>query len=319
MAPKSSKASPKPSPKASPKSKQAQTSTPRRSSGSTKIVKYEPPEPSVPQPLDVKFFPQQSDSASVLAKSLSALRDRGELCDVMLLVKGGSQLPAHSVVLTAQSEVFREMLRPVPPSEQNTSEAAEQSILADGPESAPLERSSQSYNAVGVGRKESSNTEFEMVPPRESSDKMLCAQAYKEVHLNKVTREAAEWLLKWLYGEITTDEYRPVSDDVNIQVMTLSEDLKIPSLMDLGACYLSRNVYAHNIVQRLWMCQRFALLHVREKLVEALVRDRGNLELVVQNPEMSKYPELLREMLAAVANQTGPPEEEGPPHKRAKK
>jgi len=125
-------------------------------------------------------------------------------------------------------------------------------------------------------------------------------------------------MLRWVYGEITVAEYRPMSDDVNDQLMTLSQDLKIPSLLDLGAWYLTRGVYAHNVVQRMWMCQKFGLLKVRELLVEALVSDRLNLDAVVSNPEMSKHPELLREMLAAVANQTGPVEE-GPPHKKSRK
>eukprot|EP00746_Dinoflagellata_sp_MGD_P009583 gnl/MRDRNA2_/MRDRNA2_119515_c0_seq1.p1 gnl/MRDRNA2_/MRDRNA2_119515_c0~~gnl/MRDRNA2_/MRDRNA2_119515_c0_seq1.p1 ORF type:complete len:335 (+),score=83.44 gnl/MRDRNA2_/MRDRNA2_119515_c0_seq1:86-1090(+) len=331
--PPKSKASPKPSPKASPKSKQGNVSpkpaTPRRQSSgsSTKLVKYtpEPPEPPAPQELDVKFRPQQPDAAPALAKALAALRNRGELCDVLLLVKGG-QLPAHSVILTAQSEVLREMLRSVKEqavkeqasaTQESTSANVEQSAQVDESESVALERPSQSYNAVGVGRKES--LAFEVVPPQEPVKTVWHAETPVEIPLGAATREAAEWMLRWFYGEITSSEYRPTSDDVNLQVMTLSEELKVPSLMELGASYITRGVYAHNVVQRMWMCQKYGLMSVRELLVEALVKDRLNLEGVVSNPEMSKHPELLREMLAAVANQTGPSEEQGPPHKKPRK
>jgi len=351
MAPKASKASTKPSPK----SKQAQASISRRQSTTTKLVKYspEPAQPPAPQELDVKFRPQQPDSAPVLAKALAALRGRGELCDVMLVVKGG-QLPAHKVVLTAQSEVLREMLQSVnnqesstlvASSQENTESrsdvasehiaqvddsesvaikntesrsdvASEQSTQVDDSESVALNRPSQSYNAAGVGRKESLT--FEALPFQEPA-KTWNAEAKIEIPLGTTTIEALEWMLKWLYGEISTSEYRPTSDEVNLEVMTLSEDLKIPSLMELGACYIIRGVYAHNVLQRMLMCQKFGLLTVRELLVEALVRDRANLEGVVSNPEMSKQPHLLRELLSAVANQTGPSQEAGPPQKRLRK
>lgn len=122
-----------------------------------------------------------------------------------------------------------------------------------------------------------------------------------ELDLRTFSHESADFVVRWLYGEVEHDNYVPSTSKVNEEVLQISSDFSLPLLAELCALKLSANVDTTNVVARIRLCEEFGLPRLRAALVSALIKDRKVLDAVAKDPTTLTHPGLMRELLASIA------------------
>jgi len=122
-----------------------------------------------------------------------------------------------------------------------------------------------------------------------------------EVDLGTVSHDAAHYLVRWIYGEISVETYTPANPKVNEEVLRLASELGLPLLAQICSTRLAMDVTIKNVVDRVRLCEAFGLPELRASLVSALVTDRGALDAVARDDATLSHPALMRELLAALA------------------
>lgn len=122
-----------------------------------------------------------------------------------------------------------------------------------------------------------------------------------EVDLGNVSHEAAHYLVRWIYGEISVDTYTPANAKVNEEVLRLASELGLPLLAQICSTRLANDVTIKNVVERVRLCEAFGLPELRAALVSALVDDRHALDAVARDEATLGHPALMRELLASLA------------------
>lgn len=126
-------------------------------------------------------------------------------------------------------------------------------------------------------------------------------QLSSELDLGKVSHEAADYLVRWIYGEVSSANYRPSTVVVNEEVLQLASEFGMPKLSELGSSRLALGVTISNVVGRIRLCEEFGLPTLRSALVAALIADKQALMAVSQDPMTLGHPALMRELLSAIA------------------
>jgi len=117
----------------------------------------------------------------------------------------------------------------------------------------------------------------------------------------ETSHEAADHLVRYVYGEIDVDSYSPSSPKMNEEVLRLASELGLPMLAQFCATRLAIDVNVKNVVERVRLCEDFGLPELRQAIVGALVEDRGSLEAVARDEATLGHPALMRELLAGLA------------------
>merc|ERR1719359_1256191 len=123
-----------------------------------------------------------------------------------------------------------------------------------------------------------------------------------EVRLVEVTNpEAVKLMLDHIY-QIEDEEYNPKSQEINKDVLKLAQNFKLHGLQELATRYLSQELSTGNVVERLTICEDFAL--------EELTFNKQALAEVASCPQIIAYPKLMQSLLkmaAAVPNEQPEP------------
>lgn len=226
------------------------------------------------------------DSRPGLSAGLRGLWERGELCDVSIVVAGasGDQIfPAHAAVLASAGAGFCDHLRaaealanvpppaPAPPPEPAAPTTAEAAAAGSaGPGNGAIEVHS------GGGRR---TTELKL----------------------DVRAEAVKSLLDFVYGAVTEKGYDPGSDEANRDVLRLASRFGVSSLQESAALWLARNLNSANVVRRLATCKEFDLIALYETFMEQLVATPSAVVAVSDDIEIMRYPPLLQDLLTRMA------------------
>lgn len=133
-----------------------------------------------------------------------------------------------------------------------------------------------------------------------------------EVELGNVSHDAADYLVRWMYGEIGVDAYTPATPKVNEEVLRLASELALPLLAQICSTRLAMDVSIKNVVERIQLCESFGLPELRAALVSALVEDRSALDAVARDDATLSHPALMRELLAALAAKAIEEQQGGP-------
>lgn len=257
----------------------------------------------------------------VLAEGLRALYERSELCDV-ILIAGGERLAAHSVVLAAESDNFRQFLLrrngkltdgedpmkgvlsvfapkiEVAPQAPEPATSAEPEKPAEG--TVPAETAAVS-ETVEV-KTEEPKKEEEKAPEPVVEEPKIAGPLELEVH-GVSSAEAVKLMLSYAYFACmgATWEYQPESSEVNKDVLRLSRSFGLQFLHEHAARWLVHGLTTANVVSRLVTCEEFGLGLLREKIVERLTENPGLLMMVSGSPEIMQHPRILQDLLVQVA------------------
>mmetsp|Transcript_122498 Transcript_122498/g.261380 ORF Transcript_122498/g.261380 Transcript_122498/m.261380 type:complete len:339 (+) Transcript_122498:82-1098(+) len=131
-----------------------------------------------------------------------------------------------------------------------------------------------------------------------------------ELDLGGVSHEAADILVRWLYGEVSDPSYSPSTAKVNEELLQIASELALKGLSELCALRMAADADTSNIVSRVRLCEEFGLPRLRAALVAALVEDSVALDTVARDAATLGHPALMRELLAAIAVRASAPEED---------
>jgi len=123
----------------------------------------------------------------------------------------------------------------------------------------------------------------------------------QEMDLAETSEEAADFFLRYIYGEVSLENYVPKSHQVNSQVMKLAFDFSLTFLAQLAAVRMASDATASNVVERVKLCEDYNLPDLRQAFVDAIVSEPAYLAEVAQDPATLGHPSLMRELLSAVA------------------
>lgn len=125
-----------------------------------------------------------------------------------------------------------------------------------------------------------------------------------ELDLQSMSREAADILVLFLYGEVAdAASFSPSSGKVLEEVLQLAFELGLAPLAELCASRLATDTDITNVVARVRLCEQRGLPRLRASLVEALVEDGAALQKVARDVATVSHPALMQELLAAIAMQ----------------
>lgn len=126
-------------------------------------------------------------------------------------------------------------------------------------------------------------------------------KANMEVRLVEVSNpEAVKLMLDHVY-QIEDEEYNPRSQDINKDVLKLAQNFKLQGLQELATRYLAQDLSTGNAVERLTICEDFALEELKEKILEQLTFNKQALAEVAASPQIISYPKLMQSMLKLAA------------------
>jgi len=125
-----------------------------------------------------------------------------------------------------------------------------------------------------------------------------------ELDLQSMSREAADILVFFLYGEVAdAAPFSPSNGKVLEEVLQLAFELGLAPLAELCASRLATDTDITNVVARVRLCEQRGLPRLRAALVEALVEDGAALQKVARDVATVSHPALMQELLAAIAMQ----------------
>merc|ERR1719183_1297090 len=110
-------------------------------------------------------------------------------------------------------------------------------------------------------------------------------------------------MLDYIYQVGTGCEwgYSPSSLEVNKEVLQLAHHFELKHLHEHAARWLTRGLTTKNLVERLVICEEFKLGMLREKLIEQLTSNPGELSLVCRSTEVLAHPTILQDLLVQVS------------------
>lgn len=121
----------------------------------------------------------------------------------------------------------------------------------------------------------------------------------------RCSHEAADLVVRWIYGEVDSASYLPSTAKVNEEVLQVSSEFGLLQLSELCAARLAGDADFSNVVIRIRLCEEFGLPKLRAALVTAIVEDAKALHAVATDPITLTHPGLMRELLASIAANTG--------------
>lgn len=121
----------------------------------------------------------------------------------------------------------------------------------------------------------------------------------------RCSHEAADLVVRWLYGEVDAVTYLPSTAKVNEEVLQVSAEFGLTQLSELCAVRLAADADFSNVVSRVRLCEEFGLPKLRAALVHAVVEDRHALHALASDPQTLTHPGLMRELLASIAASVG--------------
>lgn len=145
----------------------------------------------------------------------------------------------------------------------------------------------------------------------------LAAGARQEVRLADIANpEAVKFMLDYMYqmdGSIWED-YNPRTQEVNKDVLRLAQNFRLPGLTERATHWLAKDLTTGNVVERLTICEDFALQELRERILEQLTYNKRALAEVANSPQIMGYPKLMQALLqqAAAIPAVLPEEREAP-------
>lgn len=130
----------------------------------------------------------------------------------------------------------------------------------------------------------------------------MLATSEPEMRL-KCSHEAADLLVRWMYGEVADEEsFNPSTVDVNEEVLRVAVELGLTGLVELCCGRLAVGLVAANVVHRIVLCDELRLPRLRAALRAALLQDQDTLFAVSQDASLLTFPALMGELLAALAS-----------------
>lgn len=269
----------------------------------------------------------------VLAEGLRSLYERSELCDVVLIA-GGERLPAHSVVLAAESDNFRRFLLhrngklnngedpmkgvlavPTPAKEEKATTPVEADAAApvaepktEGETQPPVEQPAPP--AEGIAPQEPVPVAAAVIPAEKESVPEVKEEEKKpsggpmELEVTGIaTAEAVKLMLGYTYFACmgASWEYQPETSEVNKDVLRLARHFGLPHLHEHAARWLAQGLTTANVVGRIVTCEEFGLNLLRESIVERLTQTPNLLMMVSSSPEIMQHPHILQDLLVQVA------------------
>jgi hypothetical protein len=123
------------------------------------------------------------------------------------------------------------------------------------------------------------------------------------IHLGNVSHpEAVQDMLDCIYGPYVVDSREPHSKTelANRDVLQLAQSYQIPPLTHQASLWLAQNLTTQNVLGRLAICEEFGLLEVREKILEQLIADPVALPMLARDPEVTKVPKVLQDLLVRI-------------------
>lgn len=145
-------------------------------------------------------------------------------------------------------------------------------------------------------------------------------QSRQEVRLADIDNpEAVQFMLDFIYevGDASSwKDYNPKTQEINKDVLRLAQNFRLPGLTERATYWLAKDLTTGNVVERLTICEDFALEDLRERILAQLAGNKKALFEVAHSPQIMKYPSLMQALLQQAA---GVPEESPQPKKKAKK
>jgi hypothetical protein len=129
-----------------------------------------------------------------------------------------------------------------------------------------------------------------------------------DIHLGSVTHpEAVQDMLDCIYGPFTDATKEPAckTEAANRDSIMLATSFQIPLLLEQASRWLIRNLNTQNVLTRLAICEEFQLVEVREKIMEQLISDPVVLPLLARDPEITKVPKVLQDLLIRILTLLG--------------
>lgn len=129
--------------------------------------------------------------------------------------------------------------------------------------------------------------------------------------LEEITHpEAVRLMLHCIYGVDGVDgnairDYSPGSEDINRDVIRLAQRFQISQLQDQANRWLTKGLNTGNILERLVVCEEFGLVDAREKILDQLISNPSALAVLVNDPEITKVPVVLQDLLVRVLKLLG--------------
>jgi|Transcript_39645 hypothetical protein len=129
----------------------------------------------------------------------------------------------------------------------------------------------------------------------------------QEIHLSVAHVEAVQDMLDCIYGPLSdaTKEPSCKTEAANRDSIMLAQSFQIPQLQEQASRWLIRNLTTQNVLARLAICEEFQLVEVREKILEQLIADPVVLPLLAKDPEITKVPKVLQDLLVRILTLLG--------------
>jgi len=119
--------------------------------------------------------------------------------------------------------------------------------------------------------------------------------------------EAVQAMLDCIYGPCAGAplEYNPSTEDANRDVLRLAQRFQVSQLEDQASQWLIKGLSTANVLERLVTCEEFGLVEVREKILEQLTQNPEALFVLAKDPEVTKVPAVLQDLLVRVLKLLG--------------
>jgi len=140
----------------------------------------------------------------------------------------------------------------------------------------------------------------------------------QEIRLADISNpEAVKFMLDYMYqmDAAIWEDYNPRTQEINKDVLRLAHQFKLPGLTERATLWLAKDLTTGNVVERLSICEDFALNELREKILEQLTLNKRALSEVASSPQIMQYPKLMQALL----QQAAAVEEDPQPKKKSRK
>merc|ERR1712039_404361 len=119
--------------------------------------------------------------------------------------------------------------------------------------------------------------------------------------------DAVQAMIDGIYGTSggAAVDYNPVSEAVNADVLRLAQRFQIGELEARAARWLAQKLTTANVLGRLVACEEFGLIHVRDNILEQLIANPDALFVLTKDPEITKVPAVLQDLLIRILKLLG--------------
>jgi hypothetical protein len=123
-----------------------------------------------------------------------------------------------------------------------------------------------------------------------------------EIHLQCTHPEAVQDLIDCIYGSFmdSSKEVASSTEAANRDSICLAQSYQIPQLQEQACRWLISDLTTQNVLERLAICEEFELFDVREKIIEQLIADPVALPMLARDPEITKVPKVLQDLLVRI-------------------